>query len=191
MFEGIEQTRREKALYLAAYELFTEKGITNTAINDIVTKAGVAKGTFYTYFKNKEDLLERIILNKSMKVLHEAMLATKVEELESFNEGLLNFVNYIIQYFEEDPIMLKLIHKNLSWGVLRKVRPNYKEMNDIYLMFKSEYEKEGMTDLEIESLLFIIIDLVGSICYHSIILEEPAPIDQMRPILFKTIENII
>ena len=52
MIEGIGLTVRERALYLAAYELFTEKGITETAISDIVKKAGVAKGTFYTYFEN-------------------------------------------------------------------------------------------------------------------------------------------
>src|SRR5699024_6172546 len=110
MIEGIEFTVREKALYLAAYELFKEKGITEkiiteTAINDIVKKAGVAKGTFYTYFKNKEDILERIILNKSMKVLDEAMTVTKEQEVADFNERLFLFIDYIIEYFKKDPLM--------------------------------------------------------------------------------------
>ena len=191
MIEGIEFTVREKALYLAAYELFTEKGITETAINDIVKKAGVAKGTFYTYFKNKEDILERIILNKSMKVLDEAMTVTKEQEVADFNERLFLFIYYIIKYYKKDPLMLKLIHKNLSWGLFRKTRPHYQEMDAIYLMFKKEYQDKNMTELEIESLLFMIVDLVGSVCYHSIISEEPAPIDEMKPILFKTVENII
>src|SRR5699024_11208478 len=86
MIEGIGFTVREKALYLAAYELFTEKGITETAISDIVKKAGVAKGTFYTYFTNKEDIVERLILNKSMKVLDEAMMISKELEVVDFND---------------------------------------------------------------------------------------------------------
>src|SRR5699024_3217461 len=134
MIEGIEFTVREKALYLAAYELLKEKGITETSINDKVKKAGVAKGTFYTYyknkekskdivkkaglekrnfytyFKNKEDILERIILNKSMKVLDEAMTVTKEQEVADFNERLFLFIDYIIEYFKKDPLMLKLIH---------------------------------------------------------------------------------
>lgn len=191
MVGSIHLTVREKALHLAAYELFTEKGFADTAISDIVKKAGVAKGTFYTYFKNKEDLLERIILNKGMNVLDEAMRVTQDENFESFDEKLFCFISYIIEYFERDPLMLKLIHKNLSWGVLRKVRPIHEEMDAIYLMFQSEYRDQGLTVLEIESRLFMIIDLVGSVCYHSIILEEPAPIEEMKPILFKTIENII
>ena len=37
-------------------KLFTTKGINSTAISDIVEKAGVAKGTFYLYFKDKYDI---------------------------------------------------------------------------------------------------------------------------------------
>ncbi len=191
MIEGIGLTVRERALYLAAYELFTEKGITETAISDIVKKAGVAKGTFYTYFENKEDILERIVLNKGMKVLDEALIATKEKNINDFSEGLFCFIDYIIEYFRKEPLMLKLIHRNLSWGILRRRRTHYEEMDAIYLMFKKEYQDKNMTELEIESLLFIIVDLVGSICYHSIVFSEPAPIDEMKPILFKTIENII
>ena len=38
-----------------AFELFTTKGLTKTTISDIVDQAGVAKGTFYLYFKDKYD----------------------------------------------------------------------------------------------------------------------------------------
>ena len=126
-----------------------------------------------------------------MKVLDEAITVTKEKQIDDFAEGLFSFIDYIIEYFKEEPLLLKLIHKNLSWGILRKRRSNYEEMDAIYLVFKNEYQDKDMTELEIESLLFIIVDLVGSVCYHSIIFEEPAPIDQMKPILFNTIENII
>lgn len=75
MVSKIEANKRKKemSLYTAAYDLFTEKGIKDTAISDIVKKAGVAKGTFYLYFKDKYDVLDKIILNKSTKVLSEAI----------------------------------------------------------------------------------------------------------------------
>ena len=43
-------------LYDAAYELFTSNGVHNTVIDDIVKSAGVAKGTFYLYCKDKYSL---------------------------------------------------------------------------------------------------------------------------------------
>ena len=40
-------------------------------------------------------------------------------------------------------------------------------------------------------LMFMIIEMVGSISYTSIILEQPAPIDQMKPLLFRAIRRIL
>ena len=48
--------KKEDALYNTAFELFTTKGTNKTTISDIVEKAGVAKGTFYLYFKDKYDI---------------------------------------------------------------------------------------------------------------------------------------
>jgi len=44
-------------LMSAAAALFIAKGIEATTINDIVERAGVAKGTFYHYFETKEDVI--------------------------------------------------------------------------------------------------------------------------------------
>lgn len=187
----LNKKRKENSLYTAAYDLFTKKGINDTAINDIVKQAGVAKGTFYLYFKDKYDILDKIILNKSTKVLSEAIRETKLKTFENFTDELLFFIDYIICFFENEKLMLKLIHKNLSWGVYKKARKDYQEIDELYLMFENEYKVNGMTKDDIEKLLFMIVDLVGSISYSSIILNEPASIDEMKPILFSTIRKII
>ena len=48
--------QKEDALLNTAFDLFTKQGIQKTSISDIVNQAGVAKGTFYLYFKDKYDL---------------------------------------------------------------------------------------------------------------------------------------
>lgn len=188
----IEKNKRKKesSLYDAAYELFTTKGINNTAINDIVKQAGVAKGTFYLYFKDKYDILDKIILDKSTQVLAEAIVETKLQKLESFEEELLFFIDYIINFFERDKLMLKLIYKNLSWGVFRKASKDYDEVNEIYQMFKEGYKDTCLPNEDIEKLLFMIVDLTGSVCYSAIILNEPASMDEMKPMLFSIIRKI-
>lgn len=193
MVSKIEANKRKKemSLYTAAYDLFTEKGIKDTAISDIVKKAGVAKGTFYLYFKDKYDVLDKIILNKSTKVLSEAIKETKLKTFENFSDELLYFINYIVEFFKEENLMLKLIHKNLSWGVYKKARKDYKEVDDLYSMFQREYVDTDMSEEDVEKLLFIIVDLVGSVCYSSIILNEPASIDEMKSILFSSIRKIL
>lgn len=193
MVSKVENNKKQKesSLYDAAYDLFTTKGINDTAINDIVKKAGVAKGTFYLYFKDKYDILDKIILNKSAHVLGEAIKQTNLRAFENFEDELLYFIDYIIEYFKRERLMLKLIYKNLSWGVFKKAYKDYEEVYEIYSMFEKGYEKTQLPKDEIDKTLFIIIELVGSVCYSSIILKEPTDIDEMKIILFETIKKII
>lgn len=50
--------RSRAALLAAARRLFGSKGYANTKIADITQEAGRALGSFYTYFANKEEILE-------------------------------------------------------------------------------------------------------------------------------------
>ncbi len=47
---------KKKALMNSAFALFSEKGIGKTSVSEISLRAGVAKGTFYLYFKDKTDI---------------------------------------------------------------------------------------------------------------------------------------
>lgn len=49
------ETKRK--LMEAAQKLICEKGLNDTSVEQITETAGVSKGTFYTYFKKKEDIV--------------------------------------------------------------------------------------------------------------------------------------
>lgn len=55
----------------AAQALFYEQGYHQTAISDIVKKIGVAQGTFYYYFKSKEEILGALISRQISKIISE------------------------------------------------------------------------------------------------------------------------
>jgi len=94
---GNKKKKKESELYSAAYELFTTKGINKTVIDDIVKKAGVAKGTFYLYFKDKYDIFHKLILNKSNELIKKAINETKEQNIEEFEDKILYFIAYIIK----------------------------------------------------------------------------------------------
>ena len=53
-------TETRKSIVAAAKKLITENGFENVSIEDIAKEAEVSTGSFYTYFKKKEDVVEEL-----------------------------------------------------------------------------------------------------------------------------------
>ncbi|WP_062305374.1 TetR/AcrR family transcriptional regulator [Alicyclobacillus sendaiensis] len=66
MTSGLAEKRREKyeAILQAALKVFAEHGFFNSQVSKIAREAGVADGTIYLYFKNKEDILISLFREK-------------------------------------------------------------------------------------------------------------------------------
>jgi AcrR family transcriptional regulator len=58
-----DATRRARtaALATAALRLFLDRGVEAVTIDEIATRAGLAKGTFYTYFRDKGDVVDALL----------------------------------------------------------------------------------------------------------------------------------
>lgn len=54
--------KKKRQVLKHAQQLFVEKGITATSIQDILTKAAISKGTFYNYFPSKNECLKAILI---------------------------------------------------------------------------------------------------------------------------------
>jgi len=185
---------KEKELFLSAFDLFLENGIEKTSIDDIAKNAGVAKGTFYLYFSDKYDILNKLILQKSNEIIKEGLSRTNNLGSEDFRERTLFFIDYIINYLKDNVSLLKLINKNISWGLYRKAimtPAEYDDVKRVLDIFIKNLTTEGIKKEEAEMTLFMIIELVGSVCFTTIILKEPTDIESIKPILFKKILAMI
>ncbi len=61
-----EHEERKTQIVEISERFFMEKGYENCSVSDIVKAAGIAKGTFFYYFPEKEDVLDEIISRKSV-----------------------------------------------------------------------------------------------------------------------------
>ena len=87
-----QETRRR--IMAAAEKLIGEKGFEDVGVSDITDEAGVAKGSFYTYFKRKEDVVAAIALKKFIDVEERAKNAGDVcEQISAF---LTESMRYIV-----------------------------------------------------------------------------------------------
>ena len=77
-----DQNRKERIRVLqeAALLLFLEQGLAATTIDEITKTAGTAKGNFYRYFSDKEDLVRAIVKPVAQKVEHDLTRAVEAVE---------------------------------------------------------------------------------------------------------------
>ncbi|MBP5378042.1 MAG: TetR/AcrR family transcriptional regulator [Ruminococcus sp.] len=185
---------KENSLLKTAFEFFTTKGFSKTSITDIVSKAGVAKGTFYLYFKDKYDIRNKLISHKSSQLFKNAM-ADLGDELDNlpFEEKIIKVIDNCINQLNENQSLLTFISKNLSWGVFKTAITS--PISDDDVDFSTIYEKllseapKGIKDPEI--MLFMIIELVSSTCYSSILYKEPCSLEKLKPYLYNSIRMMI
>ena len=111
---------KKESLMASAYNLFIKKGINDTSISDIANDAGVAKGTFYLYFKDKWQIHEEVIIDKSKKLFSDAIEYTSKKKLDNFPDKLISVIDYIIDKLSSSKDLIKLINKNLSLGLYNK-----------------------------------------------------------------------
>jgi len=71
-----QQTRRK--IVAAAEQLIKENGFENVSIKDITNEAGVAKGSFYTYFRKKEDIVCEIAYTRFAAAEEQAKTADDI-----------------------------------------------------------------------------------------------------------------
>lgn len=61
MARTVDRPARRAALVSAAARAFAARGVENTAVSDIVKAAAVAQGTFYLYFKSKDEIVLAVV----------------------------------------------------------------------------------------------------------------------------------
>lgn len=187
---------KEERLLDEGFKLFTTKGLKNTSIQDIVNKANVAKGTFYLYFKDKYELHDILIMKKSKKLFNDALNSLNKNKVTNFVDQIIYIVDYVIDELVKDPILIQFIAKDLAWGVFNKTI--------LELYSREEAEEDGLVSLFLTGVeennikldnpqvsLFMIIELVSSTCFTSILYSEPLPIKEYKPFLHKEIKKIL
>ncbi len=191
-----QKNEKENRLLDTAFKLFTEKGIKSTSIQEIVDNAKVAKGTFYLYFKDKYEIRDVLISKKSEKLFSEALNRMRKNYLKDFSDQIIFIINYVIDELTKNPLLLKFISKNLSWGVYNETiiklydKPENKE-DGLYALFLKGVEENHIELKNPKVTLFMIIELVSSTCFDSILYKNPLPIEEYKPFLYDAIRNFL
>ena len=112
----------------AATKIFAKKGFFQAKVSDIAREAGVADGTIYLYFENKDDILISLF-EEQMKVVLDNMKAKISEETGVMKK---------IEKFAISHLKLIEMNKNLAEIIQVELRQSSK--------FMKEYKNEGFME---------------------------------------------
>ena len=91
----------------AAIEVFAEKGFHDTRISDIATRAGIAYGLVYHYFKNKEQLLDTIFLDRWSEFIDAVRAIAR--DGRSVEDKLLSIAAVVLSAHRSRPQWVKVL----------------------------------------------------------------------------------
>ena len=87
--------------------------------------------------------------------------------------------------------MLRLLERNFSWPVIQAEIDSGQD--PLYQALMKDLEQspvlQGRSRQEVYKYIFAYLEMVGSVCYSSIIQHTPGEIDEMKPVLYDIIRR--
>jgi len=106
---------RKNELLNVAQKLFFTKGYRQTSVDAIIKKVGVSKGTFYYYFKSKEDLMNKLVKRTTNQILIEVKKITERTDLDALtklNKAYITTRNVKLENIDLLKLYLKVLYKD-------------------------------------------------------------------------------
>src|SRR5262245_53972098 len=97
-----------EALITAAQEVIAMKGVYLAVIEEITERADVAKGSFYQYFRNRDELLD-VLLTRGLEELRLRIEATP--PIDTFAAGVRTLIHQHLDYFLQHEDFLLFLHQ--------------------------------------------------------------------------------
>ena len=152
----INKRRRENDKYQrileAAIKVFAEQGFFQSTIAQIAKEAGVADGTIYLYFKNKDDILVQFFNYKAKQVFDG--FREEVNRAENAVDKLRNLVRRHLAEFQRDRNMA-ILYQFETHQSSRLAEEQIKEMSNMYLDIVAEIMEQVQQECLIRKNLYL------------------------------------
>ena len=183
--------KKEKIMQ-AALKVFKKKGPDKASVREIMAESGFGLGTFYLYYTDKNDLKEKIVLDKAMDII---IKAEENCEGEDPVERYISFVDYIIDYLIANPFELDLLSNNITWALYTKIEHDERltEADSTLQFILNKYENLFSKSYSQSQQLYILamtFDIMMTTCKSALMEDSTLSIDEMKPVLFAVIRKI-
>jgi AcrR family transcriptional regulator len=148
-----------------AIKLFQAKGVDKTSISEIVQASGIAKGTFYLYFHDKNELVDAVINRYAQEFLQQVIIPNiDVPKLVDLSTP-------IIAYFKSNRMFLIEMRRNLlSDKLFPSTQATLTAFVHLVVNNLNQYESYPISNWEVYSK--VMMGMVLDVCYKAIVENE-------------------
>jgi TetR/AcrR family fatty acid metabolism transcriptional regulator len=136
----------------AAVKVFARQGFYQSTVAQIAREAGVADGTIYLYFKNKDDILVHFFQYKTKQVFER--FRAEVNHAESSLDKLRNLIRRHLAEFQRDRDMA-ILYQVGTHQIVRLAEDQIREMSKMYQDLISEIVEAGQQEGSIRKDLYV------------------------------------
>ena len=107
-----EQTKinNREAILQAARDVFADLGYGATTVRDIIRRTGLASGTFYNYFRSKEEVFEAL-MDEGMRRIRPRLRAERIRS-RTFEDFIRNAYHAYFEYLASDRETFEVMRRN-------------------------------------------------------------------------------
>ena len=122
-----------------AWQLFHEKGYSETTIDDIIAASGTSKGSFYQYYSSKDELLSS--LSELFDAKYEEVMQTLDPQMNSYEKLL--YLCYTVHDMIEKDVPIGLLASLYSSQVTTKGDKHLQNQDRYYYQIVTQIINEG------------------------------------------------
>ena len=148
----IEKNNKYHQILEAAVRIFARQGFHQSTIAQIAKEAGVADGTIYLYFKNKDDILVQFFSHRTKQVFES--FREEVDRGQTSLDKLRNLINRHLTEFQRDRNGA-VVYQVETHQSSRLAEEQIKEMSQMYRDLISEIVEQGQQEGQIRKDLYV------------------------------------
>jgi TetR/AcrR family transcriptional regulator, fatty acid metabolism regulator protein len=169
------KNNKKELIINAAIRIFAQKGFYTATVADVAKEAGVADGTIYLYFKNKDDLLISLFETKMEEILQR--FSYLLESDQKADDKLRKFIQLYFKMIQEDRELAEVFQVELRQS--SKFLKDYHNQNFIdFLNLIGDIIHQGQvdgtfrTDIRIHSMKLIIFGALDELARQWILSDD-------------------
>ena len=190
----VEQFRRSEILK-AARKVFAEQGYSKATIDIIAERAGIAKGTIYLYFRNKEELFLQTSEERLKKMLEglQKILKETGEPLQKIK----NSITFTFRFMDEDKDFYRIFNAAVMESRIRELPSYIKNVmgylqdyfNAITPVLKEAVNSGILIKMDPIKMAFILGGIIDSLMHYHLLIDTSEPFSADEDLAYEIFLN--